>query len=186
MISFAIQWILWPMLLLALLFLPAGIGVAIAFRKKRRWMIGGLVLIILSILSYIILSPVILWQFDAHRGWELRIPIKISGYEICLVQEPGFDFYNSYFEITRGDGKSAIVLIDGDDGRWWNPDTVQQDGKTYFVRGLGLINNRTSHIDPSNDIIYSGYYQRIHKISELSFKELHNKQRELTVKPPSE
>ena len=104
------------------------------------------------------------------RGWQLRLPVMAPPYEITLVQKPGVDFYESYFEIARSDGKIAELWIDGDDSRWWNPDVIYKNGKIYFVRSRGRIDEYTSYVDPENDIIFSGYGKMTYKISELDFK----------------
>lgn len=157
------------------LLIPAGLILAVVKRKRKGLLALGIVLLAVGIPPCFIMGPFYLWQFDALRGWDLRLSAEISPYTVTLVQEPGGDFYNSYFEITRCDGKIAVVWIDGDDSRWWNPDVVRKDGKTYFVRGFGEIGDRTSYIDPGNDIVYSGYYQQTNRISELEFKESQNK-----------
>lgn len=156
------------------LLIPAGLALAIVKRKRKGLLVLGIVLMFVGIPPCFIMGPFYLWQFDALRGWDLRLSTEVSPYTVTLVQEPGYDFYDSFLEITRPDGKSAEVLIDADDDRWWNPDVFQKDGKTYFVRGLGKIGDHTSYVDPGNDIVYSGYYQQTHKISELEFKESQN------------
>ena len=158
------------------LLIPAGLVLAVVKRKRKGHLAVGIVLTLLGIPPCYIMGPFYLWQFDALRGWELRLSAEVPPYTVTLIQEPGCDFYNSYLEIRRPDGQTAEVLIDGDDYRWWNPAVVQRDGKTYFVRGSGDIEDGTSYVDPENDIVYSGYYQRAHKISELEFKELQNQQ----------
>ena len=152
------------------LLLPVGLVLAVFKRRRKGLVLVGIILAVVSIPPWLILSVFLLWQFDALRGWELRVPVEVPPYQITLVQKPGFDFYNSRFEIGRPDGKTAAVLIDADDSRWWNPGVVEKDGKTYFVRNLGRIGERTPYVDVENDVIHSGYWQRTHKISELEFK----------------
>jgi hypothetical protein len=166
--------ILMPLLLLLFalwaLLLPAELVLAVVKRKRKGLVVLGLILAFVSIPSWLILSPVLLWGFDALRGWELRVPVERPPYQVTLVQEPWDDFYHSYFEVTREDGKTATVVIDADDMRWFNPGVVERGGKTYFVRNLGRIGERTSYVDVENDVIYSGYQQRAHTISELEFE----------------
>ena len=126
------------------------------------------------------------WQFDLARNWKLEVPAEIPPYKVKLVQEPGIDFYNSYFLIEREDGKTAFVLLDGDDSKWRNPQVVQKDDKTYFVRDSGQIGDRTPFVDPEHNIVYSGYLQRTYKITELEFKNEQNQRMDFTVKPPSD
>ena len=156
--------------LLALL-VPVGLVLAVVKRKSGKGLTLGIVLMLLGIPPCFIMVPFYLWQFDAHRGWELRLSADAPPYTVTLVQKPGGDFYDSLFEITRPDGKVAKVLIDSDDFRWWNPAVVRKDGKIYFVCGAGKIDDHTSYVEPEKGIIYSGYYQRTYKIPELEFKE---------------
>lgn len=156
------------------LLIPIGLVLAIINRKRKALIVFGIVLVLLGIPPCFIMGSFYLWQFDSLRGWNLRLSAEAPPFTVTLVQKPGCDFYNSELEIASSDGKIAKVLIDADDRRWWNPDIVQKDGKTYFVRGSGKIGDRTSYIDPVNDTVYSGYYQRTHKISELAFEESQN------------
>ena len=94
------------------LLVPAGLVVAIVKRKRKGLLALGIALMLLGFPPCLIMGPFYLWQFDALRGWELRLPADVSPYTAILVQEPGGDFYNSYFEITRRDGKTAKVWID--------------------------------------------------------------------------
>ncbi len=153
---------------------PIGLVLTAVKRKRKAWLGLGIVLMLLGIPPCFIMGPFFLWQFDALRGWDLRLSAEVPPYTVTLIQEPGDDFYNSYFKIMRRDGKVAEIMIDGDDSRWWNPDVVQKNGRTYFVRGSGKIGDQTSYIDPENDIVYSGYYQQSHKISDLEFQETQN------------
>jgi len=156
--------------LLPAVLLPVGAVYLLILGRKRPWFRAvGVVFLLLFVVGLLFFYPILLWAFDSLIGWELRHPAEIPGHTVTLVQEPGCDFYNSYFEIKRRDGKIATVMIDGDDYRWWNPDVVRKDRRIYFVRGSGQIGDRTSYVDPENDIIFSGYYQETHKISELEF-----------------
>ena len=137
---------------------PIGAVYLLVLGRKHRW--GKVVASILLLCfagGLILFYPVPLYAFDSLVGWELRLPVEIPGYTVTLVQKPGFDFYESYFEITRGDGGTARVLIDSDDYRWWRAETIQRDGRIYFVRDFGEIGDRTSYVDDKNDVIFSGY-----------------------------
>ena len=109
------------------------------------------------------------YKFDSLIGWEVLLPVEIPGYKVTLVQQPGFDFYDSFFEVIRSDGKKTNILIDSDDDNWWNPNVIRKDGRIYFVRGSGKINDGTAFVDPENGIIFSGYLQQTHVLSELEF-----------------
>jgi hypothetical protein len=150
--------------------LPIGAVIGVIGRKRKAFLVFGVVLMLVSIPATLIMLPVYLWKFDMARGWALRLPSDAPPYTVTLVQKPGDDFYESYFEVTRTDGAKATVWIDGDDSRWWNPDVVQKDGRIYFVRGFGAIGDSTSYVDAANDTIFSGYHQEKLRISELEFK----------------
>jgi hypothetical protein len=124
----------WSILLLV------GLMLSVLKRKHKVLLSPGIALILISMSAHFVLAEVYLWQFDRLRGWNLRLSVLMAPYHVTLVQEPGFDFYESYFEIRREDGRIAKVLIDADDRRWWHPDAVERDGKTYFVRDSGEIN----------------------------------------------
>ena len=83
--------------------------------KRNITITLGVLFVLLLILLRLGWGEFFIWQFDLVRGWELRVQADIPPYSIELVQEPGFDFYNSYFLIKRNDGKTAFVLIDGDE-----------------------------------------------------------------------
>lgn len=156
-------------LLLLLAFLPLGLATAIVGRHNRRYRTTGLILVLLSLPAYLILSPLIIWKIDDIRGWEVKLSTTIPGYAIEFIHRPGFDFYDTFFEITRSDGKRAIIIIDADDSKWWSHHIIEQDGRTYFSRNKNITPDRTSFVEPENDLIYSGYYKRFYKLSELEF-----------------
>jgi len=152
--------------------------------KNKIILILGVLTILFLIVRNSVWGEFFAWQFDLIRNWKLEVLAEVPPYNVKLVQEPGSDFYNSYFLIERKDGKSAFVLLDGDDSKWRNPKIVQKEGKTYFVRDSGEIGDRTPFLDPENSIVYSGYLQRTYKITELEFKNKQNQRLDFTVKPP--
>ena len=134
------------LLIIAALLLPIG-GMVIAtaiWWKSEKAVILGSFLVLISIIPFVIMSPFFLWFFDWARGWDLRLGVEIDDYTVTLVQEPGSDFYESYFEFENHEGQTARVLLDADDSRWWNPGIVREDGKIYFTRGQGQIGDDLS------------------------------------------
>jgi len=162
---------------------PIGLLLIFTGLKRRPQVFIGLTCLMLSIYPIYLSWEVLGWQFDLLRGWDLRIMVEQSPYTVTLVQEPGVDFYNTYFEVVREDGKMASVLIDGDDSKWRNPKVVPKAGKIYFVRGVGMITDRTSYVDVKNDQIYSGDYQRMFSLSRLSFQTPENYRPDTIPKP---
>lgn len=158
-------------LFIGVLLFPIGLFLLYMGLKRRLLAVVGLISILLSVYPIYLSREILAWQYDLLRGWELRLSADLSPYQVTLVQEPGLDFYNSYFEIVRADGKMASVLIDGDDFKWTNPKVVRKNGVVYFVRGTGFINERTSFVDVANDTVYSGYYQRTFKLRQLHYNE---------------
>lgn len=157
--------------LLGLLLLPVGVILFMFSLKRKFFAKVGLILILLSLPAYFVMWEFIVWQFDSARKWNMHLSVELPMYNISLVQEPGFDFYDSFFEIERTDGRKATILVDGDDYKWKKPNIIRKDGRIYFVRGEGYIDDRTPYIDPKNWVIFSGYYQRTYNIDDLDFVE---------------
>lgn len=153
---------------------------------KRKWPIIlalGVLLVFLLFRFFLGQSEFLRWQLDLIRGWSLHVQVEAPPYSVELVQEPGSDFYDSFLLIRKSDGKIAFVLIDADDRKWINPKIIHQDKRIYFVRDTGNITPQTPFIDPDNNILFSGYYQRTYKLSELGFEDEQNLILDCTVNP---
>ena len=166
MIRLAIIHAVWPSLL------PIGIIVVIrggTRRRKSAIVVGG-VLVALAIPAVAFCT--VMWPLDfLLRLREIRVPVVARGYTVTLVQRPGADFYESFFEVRRSDGKIAQVMIDGDDRKWWRPRVIVQGARSYFVRGFGAIQSRTAFVDAGDGTLFSGYYGRIFDLGDLGFED---------------
>lgn len=155
---------------------PIGLVLAMAARRRPKLRNLGIVLVTVGIVPFICMLPyypvlpmVCLWQFDALRGWSLRLTVEAPPYTVVLIQEPHVDFYRTYFLIITPDGRTAEVEIDCDDYRWFNPGLVTRNGKTYFVRNFGGVDEETSYVDPANGLVYAGYTERSYRMADLDF-----------------
>jgi|GEM_PF-2145532 len=158
----------WVLLFPVGLFLIVG---GVIKRKGKLYNFLGILLMLAATPIFPVVVPFYRWQFDTFSGWKLQLSVSVPPYNITLHQKPGVDFYNSYFEITRPDGKTAWIGIDEDDSRWWNPEILRRDGRIYFLRDSEKIGDRTSYVDLEKKLIFSGYYQKTYKFSELQFNE---------------
>ncbi len=155
---------------LGLLLLPVGAVLLLMGLKWRKVIIPGLMLVFLSLPAYWTMREFLVWQYDGLRGWSMSLPVDLPMYRITVIQKPGVDFYDSYFEVERNsDGKKAWVLIDGDDHKWKQPRIRRQDGRIYFLRDQGTVIPGTPYIDLDQMRIFSGYYQRFYRLEDLEF-----------------
>lgn len=156
---------------LGVLLLPAGLFFAVVGLKRQKCLTAllGLLMACLSVPSCFFIGAFVLYRIDAARGWELKVTTTVADYDVTLIQKPGFDFYETYFEVVRHDGKRARIWIDPDDGRYMNPGIVRREGKIYFTRGWGGVDSLTPYIDPQQQTIVVPLYQTTCVLSELDF-----------------
>jgi hypothetical protein len=152
--------------------LPIGIAIVIygtRYRLKAA-MLTGVFLVLVSVPAVMLCED--FWPLDfLIPATEMRVPVTAGMYEVNVIQEPGGDFYNSFFEIRRQDGKIAYAGIDGDDNKWWRPRVIAKGTRLYFVRGGEGITANTSFVDFTTGTLFSGYYKRTYKIKELDFQD---------------
>jgi hypothetical protein len=114
------------------------------------------------------LGDVARWIWDDFRGYQFVFPAERCGnYTVALGQEPGSDFYDSYFQIVAADGRSTRLVVDGDDIRWRNPRRVEQNGRIYYLTGSDRIDDSTSYIDLTEGVLYAGYFKRRLNIDDV-------------------
>lgn len=114
-----------------------------------------------------IYSELFWWQLDLLRGWEKRIPVSSPPYQVTFVHKAGVDFYDTYLEATNGEQQTVIIWIDGDDEKWWNPHTVEQDGKIYILQTNEVIHDDTMFVDVNNQLI--SVDGKAHDLSKLPY-----------------
>lgn len=83
---------------------------------------------------------------------------KLDNYTIRFGQQPGSDFYETYVEVVRPDGKIAQRWIDTDDDKIWLAWTKKVDDKVYFCRPL---TPPTNDYTPWVDVVTSEVYTRL-------------------------
>jgi hypothetical protein len=139
--------------------LPIGIIIAIrgVVRRRRLRTIAGFAFVVLSVPAVAFCTP--MWPFDfLIPGTVVRVPVTAGTYVVTLVQRPGVDFYDLFFEIRRVDGKITRVMIDCDSNKWWRPRVIAQGTRSYFVRGFQGIMSNTSYVDAATGTLFGGYY----------------------------
>jgi hypothetical protein len=163
-------WIFLVFWLIIFILLPIGIIKFNSSRKRRSRPITGAVLIFVSLVLLVYMLPTLFWLYDLAFFKLLEVPVSVGATKVILTQIPGEDFYTTYFEVVRSDGKSDMILISADDMKWFRPGIAHRDGKIYFLRGFGKIDNETSFIDPAANTLYSGDLHKTFKFSEITFK----------------
>lgn len=155
-----------------LLLLPIGIVVAIrgALRRRTIGLLGGGILVFVSLPAVTFCTQMWPLDFLIPRA-EMRVPVAAGAYTISLVQKPGVDFYDSFLEVRRADGKVTRVMIDADDNKWWRPRVVVKGRRAYFVRASEGVTPKTSFVDAGDGTLFSGYYGQTYNLKDLSFEE---------------
>jgi len=143
------------------------IGIILLVKKKTLFNLKAIGIICLSIPSFLLCNT--FWPIDFLYDSELRFGITEGDYQIDVVQRPGFDFYDTDFEIRRSDNKSAIWWIDPDDKKWWGPHIKKIGNKVYFLKKNEKIDKNSAYVDLKNMILY-GYYFGTKHIDSLDFK----------------
>jgi hypothetical protein len=81
-----------------------------------------------------------MWPLDfLGFGQEVRVPVNGRGYTVAMVQKPGSDFYDSFLEICRPDGKRTRLMVDWDADKWWGLHARTDGTRTAFVTGAGDV-----------------------------------------------
>jgi hypothetical protein len=97
---------------------------------------------------------------------EVRVPASGLGYTVAMVQKPGFDFYDSYLEICRSDGKITRLMVDADDSKWWGLCAKTQGTRTDFVNSSGEV---VGSVDFADGTLSGSIDRRVYKLDELDF-----------------
>ena len=96
-------------------------------------------------------------------------PERYKDTTVTLIQEPGIDFYDTYFLVQSDDGETTRIMIDSDDMRWLWPGKLVRDGKVYFLRNGGRANGQSPYFEPSKGVLFTGRRQmRVPIRSEIS------------------
>jgi len=153
--------------LLLMSFFPIAIY-QLFFAKKRKKLVA-IVLILLSLIGFINCKE--LWPFDFLFQNETRFGYNFGDYRVNILQRPGFDYYDTFYEVIFQNNKKAIILIDPDDHKWWFPKIIQENGKVYFLRYREKPNTNCSYIVTQDSSLYiKGKFYK--NISQLDFDSL--------------
>lgn len=106
--------------------------------------------------------------FHSHHA---RALVAVGNYEIEYRQEWGLDFYETYYEVTREDGRKAYLEIDGDDNKCWQVETRRVGERVYFLCDESTITEQTSYVDIAQRVLYSGALKCSRTLHELEFRE---------------
>ena len=108
-----------------------------------------------------------MWPVDfLVPGGQSRRPGHGRGLSVSMVQRPGKDFYESYLEIRRGDGKITRLMIDADDNKWWGLGAKARGTRTDFVSRSGAI---VAAVDFSDGTLFGSIDGEVYKMDDLSF-----------------
>lgn len=128
--------------LLWLTFVPIGTAFlvkAVMSRQRRGVAVAaGIVLLILS-------TPAVLHCREMSPldflglGKEVRVAASSTSYTVWMVQKPGYDFYDSFLEIQRADGKITRLMVDADDSKLWGLRAETRGSRTDFITTAGEI-----------------------------------------------
>jgi hypothetical protein len=155
--------------LLWLLVLPMGVAFivmgAMLTRNRGSAFATGLAWLALSLPAVFFCQS--MWPLDfLGLGRAVRVPTNGPGYTVAVVQEPGSDFYSSYLEVSRSDGKTTRLMVDVDASKWWGLRAKSSGTRTDFVTFSGTV---VSSVDFSDGTVSGSIDGKRYKLDELSF-----------------
>jgi hypothetical protein len=139
---------------------------AIVLRRWAHWFVLlGLSLLVMSFPAVVFCQ--LMWPVDfLVPGREVRVSTTGSGYTVSVVQRPGEDFYDSFLEIRRADGKITRLMIDCDADKWWGLKAKTHGTRTSFIRGSGAV---VAFVDFSEGTLSGSIDRKLYKLNGLSF-----------------
>jgi hypothetical protein len=156
--------------LLWLLLVPISAAVlvrsAISPRPRRAAITIGVTLLVLSLPAVFFCLAISPLDF-LGSAQAVRVSVSAPGYTVVMVQKPGTDFYDSYLEISRADGKVTRLMVDCDANKWWGLRAKTQGTRTDFVTWLGTV---VSSVDFADGTVSGSIDHRMYKLNELDFK----------------
>ena len=142
--------------LLFMVLFPCSIYFLIFKKNVRPWI--PIILIVLSILVFYQFKNI--WPFDFLFKSETRFGYTLGDYRVNVVQKPGFDYYDTMYE---------IFSIDTDDNKWWFPKIEQENSKIYFLRFGEEPGDKSNYISLIDSALFvKGSFYGI--VSDLNFK----------------
>jgi len=138
---------------------------AMSSRRRRGGMAIGLAFLVLSLPA--VLFCLALWPPDfLGAGRAVRVSAGGPGYTVAVVQEPGDDFYESFLEIGRADGKVTRLMVDPDAGKWWGLRARTRGTGTEFVTWTGAV---VGSVDFADGTVVGSVDRQVYKLGELDF-----------------
>jgi len=134
-------------------------------RRRRGGIAVGVVLCVLALPA--VLFCQVLWPPDfLGAGRAVRVAASGLGYVVSMVQEPGDDFYESFLEIGRADGKVTRLMVDPDAGKWWGLRARTRGTRTEFVTWTGAV---VGSVDFADGAVVGSVDRQVYKLGELDF-----------------
>jgi hypothetical protein len=134
-------------------------------RRRGAGLVTGVVLLALS--SPAVLFCLQMWPLDfLGSAREVRVSAGGRGYTVAMVQEPGTDFYDSYLEICRADGKTTRLMVDYDASKWWGLRTRVAGTRTDFVTWTG---ETVGSVDFADGTLSGSIDHKPYRFDELDF-----------------
>lgn len=143
--------------------------------KHSRFMEIGCAASLLSVPAYVVLPCYLLgliWPPDLLApDPATHVSIDVPGYQVAFIQNIGGPTeYETYFQVTRPDGKQALFLIDIDAQKCWQPKVEREGSRVYVLCSGEAPSERASYVDSVQMIVHSGYYGTDETISSLDFE----------------
>lgn len=155
--------------LLWLLLLPIGLTLLLkaTFSSRRRSTAirAGLTMLALSAPAVLFCRSMSPLDFLGPAR-AARVSAAGSGYTVVMVQRPGVDFYDSYLEIVRADGKLTRLMVDSDADKWWGLRARSQGTRTEFVTGPGTV---VASVDFADGTVSGSIDRKTYRLDELDF-----------------
>jgi hypothetical protein len=153
-----------------LVMVPAGAALlfkgAISPRRRGLAVTLGLLLLVMSLPAVFFCQSMFPFDFLGF-GREVRASVTGPGYTVSMVQKPGYDFYDSYLEICRPDGKTTRLMVDADDDKLWGLSAKTQGTRTDFVTSSGAV---VSSVDFADGTLSGSIDRKVYKLDELDFE----------------
>jgi hypothetical protein len=162
-----VLWLLLPIIVLVVLKLGRA-----SPSVRVRSTLAAVVLAIPAYLGLICLLMGVAWPPDIFfPGSDSRISVSVPDYRVEYAQQWGMDFYETYYEVTRQDGRKAFLEIDGDDSKCWTLTTREIETRVYFLCDENTITEQTSYFDKEQLLLYAGWAGCARYLEELAFRD---------------
>ncbi len=145
-----------------LLLVPiTGVSMLMLRVKRNTLVTVGISLLLLSTPAYCLFGLYVIglaWPPDifTHQTRTLAL-FNVQGYRIAAIEQPGLIEHETYFVVTRPDGKQARLMMDADASTCWHP-TIKQHGATVYLLCATQepIWEGTSYVDLDHMSLYAG------------------------------